>query len=148
MDLRRLAAIIVLCLILLALSYFSVHSHPWIALNECLEHPEEFDGQLVTKFEESSIGSIYTDGFELIQKKGPSIRVYSDTTGLQTGKDIGLIAIFHKEGYFEAVSLRVSRNRKAKIWISAFPALLVAFLCIRHFRFNRKTFQIELKVHA
>ena len=148
MDLRRFAAIIGLCLLLLALSYFSGHSHPWIALNECLEHPEAYDGQLVTKYEESLIGSIYSDGFQLIQKRGPSVRVYSDTTGLQTGKNIGLIAVFHKEGYLQAVSLRVSRNRNAKIWISAFPALLVGFLCIRHFRFNRNAFQIELKEYA
>ena len=67
---------------------------------------------------------------------------------LKEGEFVGMRAIFHREGYLEAVALHVAKRRREKIWISVLPVFLVGFLFIRNFRFNLKSFQIELRKHA
>ncbi len=94
------------------------------------------------------IGEFYGDGFLLLQKNRPSMRVVCDTTGLMKNHYIGLSAIYHKEGYLEADSIIVARRRRSKIWLSVIPVILIAGLLLRDFRFDRKRFQLELKDHA
>jgi hypothetical protein len=133
---------------LFSLSYFSVHHHPWISVTDCLKNPDKYNGVVVTNYFEPTIGKIYADGFNLLQKHNPSIRVDADTTGLIKGEYVGLKAIFHKAGYLKAVDLVVARKRREKIWISVIPTILIGFLLLRYFRLNWKPFQIELKKHA
>ncbi len=130
------------------LSFYSVNHRPWIHITDCLKHPDQYDGKLVTHFDEPQAGEIYADGFLLIQKGIAPIRVYSDTTDLVQNEYLGLQAIFHKEGYLKATSVRIAKNREEKIWISVLPVFFVGFLFIRYFRFNVTKFQIELRKHA
>jgi hypothetical protein len=144
----RSLIILLLLLGLFLLSYFSVHDHPWISVADCLENPEKYDGAIITSYHEPQIGEIYVDGFVLLQKHNPSIRVYANTTGLTKNEYVGLKAVFHKTGYLKAVDLIVARKRREKIWISVIPTLLVGVLLLRYFRLNWKPFQIELNKHA
>jgi hypothetical protein len=145
---KRFIYISLLLLGLFSLSYFSVHDHPWISVADCLGNPEKYDGAVITSYYEPKIGEIYADGFELLQKHYPSIRVYADTTGLIKDEYVGLKAVFHKAGYLKAVDLIVARKRREKIWISVLPVILIGVLLLRHFRLNWKPLQIELKKHA
>ncbi len=145
---KRLLYIFLLLLGIFSLSYFTVHHHPWISVADCLEDPEKYDGAVVTSYHEPTIGKIYSDGFDLLQKHHPSIRVYADTTGLIEGEYVGLKAVFQKEGYLKAVELVVARKRREKIWISILPVILIGILLLKYFRLNIKPVQIELKKHA
>lgn len=145
---QRVIIISALSFLLIALLYYGAHFHPWIETSDCLEHPDEYDGKLVTLYSEPMIGDIYSDGFQLLQKHMPPIRVYSDTTGLRTGEFIGLRATFHREGYLKAVSFRVARNRRYKIWLSVVPVVFIGIALLHFFRINWKPFQIELRTHA
>jgi hypothetical protein len=130
------------------LSYYSAFYHPWITLNECLDDPVKYDGYTITSFKEPMIGNIYSDGFQLILKDGNSIRVYCDTTGLISREYIGLIAVFHQEGYLVAKDLMIARNRRHKIWLSIIPVLFVCILLFNFYRFNLKKFLIESRSNA
>jgi hypothetical protein len=114
----------------------------------CQKNPKIYDGHTVTSFSEPRIGQIYSDGFQLIQKDSPPIRVLADTAGLETGEFVGLKAVFHDEGYLTAVSIHVAHYRRSKIWISVIPAVIVLFFMIRYFRLNIKKYQIELRSDA
>ena len=145
---KRSLLLSLLFILLICLSFYGKYHHPWLNLQNCLDNPQEYDGHLITSYSEPMIGRIYSDGFQLIQKNLPSIEVISDTTGLIQGKYVGLKAVFHKEGYLTAVSIRVAYKRKYKIWISVIPVLLVGLFLMRNFHFNRKKFQIGLKNDA
>ena len=145
---NRFIVIIALLITLIALALYTVHSHPWISIEECLQNPDEFDGELVTHYHEPMIGEMFSDGFQLLQPNRPPIRVIADTTGLIQGKFLALRAIFHKEGYLEVVALHVSRNRRYKIGLSVLPVLFVGLLLIRFYRIDWKQCQIELRKNA
>jgi hypothetical protein len=133
---------------MMGLSYYGKFHHPWLDLKTCRENPAQYHGQLVTSFDEPQIGPINSDGFQLIQKQSPPIRVLADTTGLVSGEFVGLTAIFHQEGYLKVISLHVARKRRSKIWLSVIPALFVGVLILRHYRFNWKKREIQLKEYA
>jgi len=145
---KRLIWIALVSILLILLSLHSVYFHPWIGVAECLQNPDKYDGQLVTHYKEPIVGELYADGFQLLQRHGPSIRVYADTAGLTTGEYIGIAAVFQKEGDLKAVTLHVAKKRRQKIWVSVIPVLLIGFLLTRYFRLNRRNLQIELRKHA
>ncbi len=145
---KRFIIMFFLLTVIVSVSYYGAHHHPWIHIKECLEYPEKYDGKLVTDYDEPTIGEIDADGFMLVQRQIPTIRVFADTTGLIRGEYIGMHAIFHKEGYLEALSIHMAKNREEKIWVSIPPVLFVGFLFILHFRFNFRKLQIELRKHA
>jgi hypothetical protein len=140
--------IIILLAMIITLSYIGMRTAPWLSVNTCLENPDAYHGRTVTYYREPKVGDIYADGFQLLQKKGPSIRVYADTTGLIQGEYIGMIATFHRDGYLISQSLRIAKNRRYKIGFSVFPVVIVAVLFFRSFRFNLKKCQIELRKNA
>ena len=145
---KRSVALIILFSSILMASYYTVHHHPWIKTSDCLKAPEAYDGRLVTHYEESMVGQIYADSFQLLQKGEPPIRVYSDTAGLRTGEYISMTATFHKSGYLKAVSLRIARNRRYKIWLSVLPVVFIGLGLFRYYRIRWSPFQIELRDHA
>jgi len=145
---RRVVLIILSLIVLLLLSLYNHNTHPWIDVDTCMKNPDAFDNKIVEKFREPMIEKLYKDGFILKQKQGCSIRVYADTSGLKTGEYVGLKARFHKEGYLEAVIIRMSKYRRYKIWLSVLPVLFIGFLFILNFRFNWKKFYFELKDNA
>jgi hypothetical protein len=146
----RLIIMFLFILLLTALSIYGAKYHPWTNVNQCLTNPEYYHGEVVTHYREPMIGDIYSDGFLLLQRHGPSVRVYADTTGkgLIKGKYIGLVARFHKEGYLEAIRIGVSLRRKTKIWVSILPVLLIGTLFLVCFRWNKLTLSFELRSHA
>ena len=147
MKTRILVIVLSLTLLILLCIHFA-HHNPWLSLNQCLENPKLHDGRTVTRFREPRIAEIHTEGFLLKQKSGKSIPVIADTTGLIPGKYIGLVAVFHKEGYLEAVHLKVSQNRRYKIGLSILPALLVLALFFRFFRWDRKSKSWRPEINA
>jgi len=147
-SVKQIAIILGCSILLIALSVVTVYHHPWISLNDCYENPEKYDGKLVTHFREPVIAEILDDGFILKQYQGPSIKVFAETTNLKTGEFVGLKAIFHKEGYLEAVSCRIAKNRRYKIWLSVIPVVLVAFFLFQSFQVEWKTIRIRVKDHA
>ena len=136
---------LILLFFLTVLSYYGKFHHPWLGLKTCRENPTQYDSCLVTSFDEAKIGSINSEGFQLIQKQSPPIWVIADTVGLVSGEYVGLTAVFHREGYLEAVSLHVARKRKSKIWLSVIPALMIGILIILNFRINWRKREIRLK---
>ena len=133
---------------IILLSFYGARHHPWIHIKDCLQDPVQYDGKLVTDFSEPMIGEIHADGFTLLQKQIPPVRIYSDTTDLIQDEYVSLQGIFHKEGYVTATVVGIAKNRKEKIWISVLPVFFVAILFVRYYRFNVRKCQIELREHA
>lgn len=140
--------IFILFLSMTALSLNSVFRHPWTSLNECLKRPERYDGREVNQFREPVIGEIFPDGFTLLQKQGPSIRVVCDTAGLIRGEYVGIKAVFHKQGYLDRAVLQVAQKRREKMGISIIPVLIVTGLLCYHFRWNARKRWFEKRDHA
>ena len=130
------------------LCFYSKLGHPWIGLGDCLADTKACQGRMITKYQEPLIGEIYADGFELIQRRLPAVRVYADTTGLRTSEFVAMRAIFHEEGYLEAEFAVVQEKRRQKIWMSVLPVMLVFALLFRGFRFNLRKMQIEIRGHG
>jgi hypothetical protein len=126
----------------------SVFFHPWLSLNECLADPSAHDGLRVTQFREPKIGMVFGDGFLLTQKKGESIRVFCDTTGLVGGEFVGITAVFRKGGYLDGAVTQVASLRREKIAVSIVPAVVVCLLFMSQFRWNAKKGLLEPKKHA
>ncbi|MBN2103737.1 hypothetical protein JW835_06830 [bacterium] len=142
----RFFILFVLIILLTGLCYYGGTHTPWLKLSTCLEHPEKYDGQRVTYIREPKIEKVTPEGF-ILNHGGDTLPVIADTTGLKANEYIGLVAIFHKEGYLEAVDMVISKNRRYKILLSVIPVLLTAFLFFRSFKINWKTMQFEMK-HA
>ena len=145
---KRIVLILTLFIILCLLCIYTGLAHPWISIEECLKNPKKYDGRLITEYWEPQIGKIYSNGFQLIQRHAPSIRVYCDTTGLQSGEFVGLKAHFHDKGYLTAEQAFVATNRRYKIWLSVIPVFLILFLFLYYYRINLKKFQFELRNNA
>ena len=145
---KRPIWIVLLLGLILSLCFYNARTNPWISISQCLENPEAYHGKVVTRYREPIIGKIFPDGFLLLQKQGPSIRVIADTTSLKNGEFIGMHAIFHKEGYLEAVALHVAKRRREKMWVSVFPVILIGMMFVRYFRFNIKNMEIGFKEYA
>ncbi|MFO7891980.1 MAG: hypothetical protein R6V04_16760 [bacterium] len=142
---KRLIPILILLTILGLLCVYTGWTHPWLNIKECLQNPEQHDSKLITEYWEPKIGKIYPDGFQMIQRHAPSIKVYCDTSGLKTGEFVGIKAVFKKEGYLIAEKVFIASNRQYKIWLSVIPVLIIFFLFLRYYKFNLKKFQFQLK---
>jgi len=145
---KRIFSIVILFIIISLLCIYTGLTHPWVNIKECLRDPEKYDGELITEYWEPQIGAVYSDGFLLNQLHAPSIRVYCDTTGLETGEFVGMKAFFNKEGYLIAETAIVADKRKYKIWISVIPVVIIFVLFFCCFNFNFKKFQFELRNNA
>lgn len=145
---KRIAVLFSLGLGIIGLCVYSGTAHPWFTTTDCAKNPDKFDGRRIEHFSEPKVGEIHGDGFILIQKGKPSIRVLADTTGLVSNHFIGLSAVYHKEGYLEAVTLVMASKRRYKMWLSVIPVIIVGVLLLRNICWNRKEFQLELKDHA
>lgn len=144
----RVLGLICIPILLFLLAFHSARTYPVLSLNDCMEDPDAYDEQIVSWYNEPMIGEIYNDGFLLVQGQGPSIRVLADTAGLIPGKFIGMVSVFHEEGYLESKKLVVARNRRYKIWLSVIPVFIVGFLLLKTIRINWKKGNLELKDDA
>lgn len=85
---------------------------------------------------------IYNDGFS-IEQLGREVRVFAPHVKVTSGEFIYLHAIFCKPDSLHAVKVRVAKERRAKIWFSVIPTLLIAAYFAGRFRFNSKTLCFE-----
>ncbi|MBN1783033.1 hypothetical protein JW948_18000 [bacterium] len=141
---NRLTVMAFLFASLTGLCFYGMTHPPYLSLETCLNNPGKYDGRTVTYISEPYIREIKPDGF-LLQHRAGTIRVLSDTTGLRVNEYVGLVAVYHREGFLEARQIMISKNRRYKIIFSIFPVLLIAVLLLRHFKMNWKTIQIGFR---
>ena len=67
--------------------------------------------------------------------------VMGAAAGLVPGDEIGIRAIFHRQGYMTLQELHIRKLRIVKIIISIAAALIVAGLFLRRYRFTLRGFQ-------
>jgi hypothetical protein len=139
---------IALVILIAGLCVYAKFNHPWISLNECLSNPERFDGATVYQFREPRVGKIERDGFWLLQRQGPTVFVKSDTAGLKENSYLGMVAVFHKTGTLDAVRIQLAPKRREKMAVSLLPAVVICFLLIRAFRFDRNRMEFRPRKHA
>lgn len=146
MNLRDLVLIVGLALLICSLAIACHFFKPFIDLETCLSQPERFDGSCIEIYNNTKAGKIISPNeIELIKGK-LHIRVIGPIPeNLKINNFISLKAIFHKEGYLELVQLRIAKGRRIKIIVSIFPVIFVFLLFFKHFKFNMKRFQFEMK---
>ncbi len=138
----RTVRIFVYAVILAALILYGYFCHPGVTLDECLAAPEKYDGAVIEVGREAVVEKVFENGFS-IRQLGKSVRVYASTENVSPGEFILLLARFHKPCTLEAIHVRVAKRRRAKIWLSAFPALFVLFYFFRRYRFDFHSFYFE-----
>ena len=131
----RLLRIFAYAVFLAGLIFYGAANHPGVTLGECLDAPELYDGKVIEIGSEAVVDSVYYGGFT-IRQLGKIVPVSGSANGVREGEFILLLARFHKPASLEAVAIRIAERRRAKIWFSAIPALLLLVLFFRRFRFD------------
>ncbi len=121
--------------VLAGLAVYGYLYNPVGKLSKCLADPERHDGRIIGVGTEAKVVELLPEGF-VIQELGQRIAVAGDLPKASPGDYIRIRAIFHKEGYLELDQLYVAKGRRAKIFVSIVPALLVIFLLFRTYRFD------------
>lgn len=140
MEIKRLLFIGACLLLLVILVAFGYIKNPAITLSMCLENPAHFDHQIVELGNEATIARLWDGGFTLRQM-GLEIPVYGHHSELALNDYVYLKAVFHQEGHLELVSLRVAKMRRAKIWTSVPPMMLILGMFFFRYRFDFRHFQ-------
>lgn len=138
----RFLRIAIYLVILAGLMYYGRFYNPTLTLNDCLQQPEKYDGAYLELANELTVRAVYPDSF-LIHQAGHIVKVVGHAPAIGVNDFIALKAVFHKAGWLELVGVRVAEQRRAKIWISVLPVLLVLYLFFRQFRFNVAGFYFE-----
>lgn len=135
--------IISICLILLiALVIYGSVKNPAITLSMCLENPSRFNHRVVELGNEATVARLWNGGFTMRQM-GREISVYGDNSGLKLNEYIYLKAIFHQEGHLELLQLRLAKLRRAKIWTSMPPMILIVGMFFYRYRFDFRQFHFK-----
>jgi len=142
MKIPRIIRILLLAFGLVFLIWYGYAFYPAITLQMCLANPDLYDGSTITVGNEATITGVHQDGFS-IQQMGKHVRVFSTKTNVKPGEFVILKAIFHKPNTLEALDFRIAKQRRAKIWLSVIPALLVGIYFLKRFRFNFSSFYFE-----
>ncbi|MBC7187997.1 MAG: hypothetical protein H5U38_13265 [Calditrichaeota bacterium] len=137
MHRRRLVTIGLLLCLLAVLSYYGYRAYPEVRLIDCLRDPERFDGVSITVGNEAKVWQIVEDGF-VVRQMGRLVRVQGDPGTARVGDFVRFQAQFHRDGHLTLQRLYVAKRRRAKVAISLLPALLVAVLVVRSYRFDRR----------
>lgn len=132
---HRWYKIIALLAVLVGLAAYGYLLNPVGKLSKCLANPDLYDGQLIGVGTEAKVVELLPEGF-IIQELGQRIRVVGDPPDASPGDYIRIRAVFHKEGYLELERSYVAKGRRAKIFVSIVPALLVIFLLFRTYRID------------
>ena len=139
---RRVYRILIYSIVLAALICYGYRYHPGVTLSDCLTSPENYDGELIEVGNEAKIEDVYQGGF-IIRQLGKSIPVVGTSPDVKAGEYVLLLARFHKPSSLEAVKIRIAKNRRLKIWLSAIPALLVLFYFLRRYRFDVRSLYFD-----
>ncbi len=133
---KRLFTVCLLFGALVALTLYGYRAYPELRLSACLQDPLRYDGAQLIVGNEATVQSLLPDGF-VIHQMGRSLRVLGNPGEAQVGDFVRMQVTFHKEGHLTLHRLYVAKKRRAKVAVSLLPALLVAGLCIRAYRFDR-----------
>ena len=98
-----------------------------------------YDGRTIAIGTEITVQEILQDGFT-IKQFGHIIKVKGQAENIAPDDFITLSAVFHKQGWLELKSYHIAKNRRFKIFVSIFPALLVLVIFFKSFRFDFKRF--------
>ncbi len=141
-DNHRYIKIILLIVILSVLCLYSYRESKrrYVDLGMCLANVGQFDGKEILLEHYVTVSSVCKDRFE-IEQEGEKILVMGAAAGLAPGDEIGIRAIFHRQGYMTLQELHIRKLRIVKIIISIAAALLVAGLFLRRYRFTLRGFQ-------
>ncbi len=132
---KRTAVLLGLPVVLLALGWYSYQCHPYRNLQDALRQPAAFEGKVVSAGAEVTIVSV-GDSVFVVRQLGREFRVRGRLSGAKPGEYVALEAIFHGTGELELVRGRVLKGRRAKIWISVLPLLIVVALFFADYRFD------------
>ncbi|RQW07159.1 hypothetical protein EH223_00645 [candidate division KSB1 bacterium] len=138
---RGIRVFVYLCSLAALILYGRVH-FPYVTLQMCLSRPEFYDGTKISVGNEATVRDVYKDGF-IIEQLGKQVRVSAPDVHVASGEFVYLHAVFFKPDSLHALKVRVAKKRRAKIWLSVFPVLLIGAYFFHRFRFNVKTFYFE-----
>ena len=134
--------ILLLCLILAGLLVYAYFVNPIVTLPMILDNPEEYDGKVVRLGTEATVYERLPDGFVLSQM-GRKIRALGNPENADAGDFVQIKAVFHKEGHLDLMRIYVAKRRRLKVIVSIWPALLVLFLVIKTYAFDKKGFYFK-----
>ena len=135
----KISLLIVVLSVLCVYSYWE-NKRRYVDLGMCLANAGKFDGKEILLEHYVTVSSVFKDRFE-IEQEGEKILVMGAAAGLVPGDEIGIRAIFHRQGYMTLQELHIRKLRVVKIIISIAAALLVAGLFLRRYRFTLRGFQ-------
>ncbi len=138
----RFLRIVFLTANLFFLIWYGHTFYPSITLQMCLKNPDTYDGATIVVGNESTVQKIHNDGFT-IRQMGTLVRVFSSERDVGIGEFVILSATFRRPNLLEAHTVRIAKKRRAKIWLSVIPALVVCIYFLKRFRFNLKMFYFE-----
>ncbi len=131
----KIKIIVLIFIIFLACIYSQKKYCSEITLQECLLNPERLDMATLTFGNNTKVGKVQKDRFELLNGIN-KIAVIGSVEGLKTNDYIELISIFHKEGYLELKEIYVRKLRRIKVGVSVVPVLLIAWLVLKQYKFD------------
>ena len=144
---KRFIRTLGLALSLIGLSLYGKVFDPTVTLQMCLRAPEKYDGALIEVGTEATVGDVLADGFT-IRQMGKTVRVVGRSEDVAPGEYVNLLAVFHDGPWLELRRLHVAKYRRAKILLSAIPAVGVILLFLYRFRFDIHRFEFSERHHA
>ena len=140
-PLRRIMTALGLLISIIGLLWYGKVKNPTITLQMCLAAPERYDGSLIEVGAEATVAQVTEDGF-ILQQIGRLVKVVGAVNNLRVGEFVGLVAVFHRPGWLELKKIHVAKNRRAKIWFSVIPLIVIVLFCVRHYSVDLPRFEI------
>ncbi len=138
----RFFRIAILLFLLAFLMWYGNAFNPAVTLQMCLENPELYDGTIIVVGNEATVSTIHDNGFS-IRQMGSEVRVLSMERDVALNEFVVLKAVFHKPDRLEAKEVRIAKKRRAKIWLSVIPTILIAVYFFKRFQFNWRYFYFK-----
>jgi hypothetical protein len=139
-DRYRIFKISALFIILIGLCLYGQFAARDLLLTDCLVAPAACDGREVPLDVGAKLIKLEKDRILVSQPRGPvEIMVPADQHPVvgQPGDYLAALVVFHRDGPLELVKIRVAPLRKAKIFLSVIPVVLVAVLLFRSLRWEK-----------
>ncbi len=137
---QRILTVFGLLILIAGLLWYGKVKNPTVTLQMCLAAPERYNGSLIEVGAEATVAQVIEDGF-ILRQMGKRVKVVGTVNSLQVGEFVGLLAVFHQPGWLELKKIHVAKNRRAKIWFSVIPLIIVFFLCARQYRIDLSRFE-------
>jgi hypothetical protein len=131
----RLGRIFLYLFVLWGLIWFGTEHHPGVTLSMCLAEPMRYDGAVIDVGNEAVVQSVSETTFA-IRYLNRTIQVDGSLPASRVGQYIYLKARFIASDRLEALAIRIAEQRRSKIILSIFPAVIILFWFFRRFRLN------------